>query len=358
MERAYAEVDLKKFRQNLRKVQRFIGPEVKVMAVVKADAYGHGAIEISRAAVLERVDYLGVAWVAEAEILRNAGLGLPILVLSEPAWDKAAEKIVALDLTQTVYTFEFASVLNKAAKKLSKKVKIHIKVDSGMGRIGVQPEETRLLIKKIQNLKNLEIEGIFTHFANADETENHYTLRQFKVFEQVLENLENLALPPLIKHAANSAATFNFPKTHLDLVRVGLCLYEDVLTFKTRVTFVKKVVRGQRLGYGGTFITRKPTAIATVSAGYADGLPRLLSNQGSVLLTGQRYPLVGLISMDMSLIDLGKNSKIKIGEEAVLIGQQKKEKISIDEVARLSKTISYEIMCGIGKRVPRIYKED
>lgn len=355
MERAFAEVDLKKFRQNLKKVRDFAGAKVKIMAVVKADAYGHGAVEISQTAAKEKVDYLGVAWVAEAEILRKAGLKTPILVLSEPAWDAAALMIVALNLTQTIYTEQFARVLNNAAAKSGKKVKIHLKVDSGMGRIGVRPEETGNLIKKIQNLKGLEIEGIFTHFANADLIESHYTLKQLKIFKQVLESLKSFDLPPLVRHAANSAATFNFPGTHLDMVRVGLCLYENVLTFKTRVTFVKEVKKGQRLGYGGTYLTRTPTRIATLSAGYADGLPRLLSNRGQVLIGGERFLIVGLVSMDMSLANLGRNSQIKIGDEAVLIGQQKNKKISIDEVARLAQTISYEIMCGIGKRVPRIY---
>ncbi|MFA5928679.1 MAG: alanine racemase, partial [Candidatus Margulisiibacteriota bacterium] len=240
IQRAYAEVNLSKLRENIQDIRSHLSPATKFMAVVKADGYGHGAVEVSQAALLEGVDYLGVAWIGEAQQLRSAGIKAPVLLLSEP--DKInIPELIKLNITQTVYTEDFVKVLAKAATAAGKQVKVHVKVDTGMGRIGVQPETALELIRKIIQLPSLELEGIFTHFACADDAGDPYTWVQFSRFKKVLKSLEeeNIVVP--IKHPANSAATLNFPETQLGMVRIGLAMYKDVLTFKSRVAFVKDV---------------------------------------------------------------------------------------------------------------------
>jgi alanine racemase len=325
----------------------------KFMAVVKADGYGHGAIEIADVAVANGVDYLGVAWVVEAVQLREAGIKAPILILSEPTINVAAD-IVRLDVTQTVYSFQFAKALSDAAQQLNKTAKVHVKIDTGMGRIGVNKNEAVSLIEQIDTLDNIEIEGIFTHFANADEKTNEHTSEQLKEFNEILDLLvENGFTFPII-HAANTAATENFPNAHFNMVRVGIGLYKDVLTFKSKIAYIKRVKEGTLLSYGSTFSPSHDTNIATLSVGYADGLVRSLSNIGHVLINEKRYNIVGRICMDMTLVNLG-DDVYPVGQEVVLIGQQGDNHIDVTEVASQANTIDYEILCGIGKRVNRIY---
>jgi len=352
-ERAYAEVNLSKLRQNIRDIKARLSPDTKFMAIVKADGYGHGAVEVSRAVLEEGVAYLGVAWIGEARQLRSAGITAPILLLSEPARETASE-IVTLNVTQTVYTDSFVEALALAAEIAGKTVCVHVKVDTGMGRIGVQPENACALIRKIKTFPGLKLEGVFTHFACADDPDDPYTWVQFSRFKRVLKSIAEENIPVALTHAANSAATINFPETHLNLVRVGLAMYQDVLTFKSRVAFVKEVPANFSISYGATYKTGVPTRVATLSVGYADGYSRRLSGKGMVIIGRKKYPVIGRVCMDMTVVDVGRDP-IAMGEEVILIGQKDGQKIAVKQIAEDTDTIEYEVLCGIGKRVPRVY---
>ena len=363
MQRAWAEVDLSQLKRNIQTIKGKLASGVTVMAIVKADGYGHGAVEISKAALAAGASMLGVAWVAEALVLRQAEIAAPILVLTEPVSDEALRVMVELKLQATVYSEDFVQKLGALAQTQKQVIDVHIKIDTGMGRVGVAPADARPLLQLIRSQPFLKLAGVCTHFACADEPENPFTAEQLGRFERVLGDLEELMGRrgegargrAFLVHVANSSGTRYFPQAHYDMVRIGLDLYRDVLTFKTRVAQVKTVAAGQPLSYGGIYTTPRATQIATLSAGYADGVERLLSNRGQVLIAGQRYPIVGRVTMDMILVDLGPDAKVARGAEAVLIGQSGSENISMDEVASECGTIPYEIMCGIGKRVPRIY---
>jgi len=362
-----AEVNLINIENNIREIKEIVSPSTKIMAVVKADGYGHGAVEVSKAALRAGVEYLSVATLKEAMELREAGIGSPVLILSESIQDGTG-KVIDLDISQTVYTYKLAESLSKEAKKKNKKARIHVKIDTGMGRVGVSPKDAVALIKKISALDNMIIEGIFTHFSKAENVEDDFTRRQFKAFKEVLSHVETNGFKIPIKHSANSAAALFYPETHLDMIRIGLSIYglypqgnpsrpinlKPALSFKTKVMYLKTVPAGTPLSYGGTYVTNKETTIATLPVGYADGLSRRLSNRGSVLIGGKRFPIVGNVCMDLTLVDAG-DAPIKLGDEVVLIGSQGSEEITADEIAELENTINYEVVCGIGKRVPRVY---
>lgn len=364
----HAEIDLNKLKKNVLKIKEAVSPAVKLMAIVKANAYGHGSVEIARAAESAGVHYFGVASLGEALELRSSSIKTPILILSET--DRShIERVLDADITQTVYTMELARLLSDMAVQKGKKAKIHIKIDTGMSRVGVLPGAARDLIEKVASMPGIELEGVFTHFAMADDMESSFTLEQFKKFNDVVSKVKSQGIHIPILHAANSAAMINFPETRLDMVRIGVCLYglkpfekngrfpalEPVLSFKTKVLYVKDVPENTPVSYGASYHTSKRTRIATLPVGYADGLSRGLSNKGSVLIRGKRYPIVGNITMDMIMTETGSD-KIEIGDEAVLIGRDGHEEITAAEMARLDGTISYEVVCGIGKRVPRNYR--
>ncbi len=360
----YAEIDLDAVKHNIGSVKKLLAPRVKFTAVVKANAYGHGAAAVSRAAVEAGVDYLAVANLKEALELREAGITSPILILTESP-TSVMDEIIQYDLTQTIYSVVEAQILSEEAQKRGKNAKVHVKVDTGMGRVGVQPSEAVAFITKLSSLPGLELEGIFTHFAKAEEPKDSFTQDQFAKFSQVIARVKQIP----IKHSANSAGVLYHPQTHLDMVRVGLMMYglypqsnsrslvdlRPALSFKSRVAYLKKVPAGTPLSYGCTYAAPEETTIATVPVGYADGFSRRLSNKGRVIIRGQRWPVVGRVTMDLIMVNVGK-AKVEIGDEVVLIGEQNGQMISADEVAGLEDTISYEVVCGIGKRVPRIYK--
>lgn len=384
----FAEIDLAALEHNIKAIKKIIPSSVKFMAVVKADAYGHGAIEVSRRAVASGVDYLSVATLKEALELRAEGISFPILILSE-SLDSVVKEVVNHDLTQTVYSFELAQALSVAACALKKKVKVHFKVDTGMGRIGIMNEaEAVELLKKISRLENLEIEGIFTHFAKAADDPG-FTADQIAKFKKIIVLLEKQGIHIPIKHAANSAAALSCLDASFNMVRIGLSMYglfpsgnlkktcspklnsfidnsylgenecrrinlKPVLSFKTKVMYIKRVSPKVPLSYGGTFVTEKESVIATLPVGYADGYSRALSNRGQVLIAGKRFNVIGNVCMDMTLVDVTGDG-IKVGDEVVLIGSQGAETISADDVAEKIGTINYEVICGIGKRVPRVY---
>src|SRR3989339_132490 len=362
----YAEIDLGAIKHNIAEIKKLLPASPNFMAVVKANAYGHGSVAVARSAIEAGANYLAVANLREALELREAGILSPILILTESP-TSVMDEVVINNLTQTTYSYSEAKALSDEAVKRGKRSKIHIKIDTGMGRVGVSPSEAAALFAKIASLPNLEIEGVFTHFAKAEEHGDNFTKEQFETFNKVLLNLPKLKY----RHAANSAATLLHPNSHLGMVRVGLIMYglfphfdkeeinrvdlKPALSFKTRVVYLKRASAGTPLSYGGTYVTLNDTVIATLPVGYADGYSRRLSNKGFVLINGKRYKISGRVSMDMVLVDVGRD-KVNVGDEAVLIGEQKGQIISADEIAHLDDTINYEVICGIGKRVPRVYK--
>lgn len=361
-QQTFVEISIPDILHNISGLKKLLNRGVKFMAVVKADAYGHGAVAVSKA-IEKKVDCLAVATLSEAMELKNAGIKKPVLILGE-SQPSNAEDIVKGGYIQTVYTLGLAKALSKAAFRLKKQARVHLKIDTGMGRVGVNYNEAEGLFKEISGLPNIKIEGIFTHFAGAEEMDE-FTAEQLKRFRSFISKIDSAGY---VLHAANSAAVLYRKESQFDMVRVGLSMYglypsgtkegkidlKPALQFKTHVIYVKKVPAGTPLSYGSTYMTKRPTTIATLPAGYADGLPRALSNRGEVLIRGKRYPIVGRVCMDMTLIDVG-DSKIRIGDEVVLIGRQGKYSITADDIAKIADTISYEIICGIGKRVPRIY---
>ncbi|MBN3033355.1 MAG: alanine racemase [Candidatus Saganbacteria bacterium] len=360
----YAEISLTAIKHNIGAIKKLVAAGAKFMAVVKANAYGHGAVAVARAAGEAGADYLGVANLKEALELREAGLLSPILILTESP-TSVADEIIQHGLTQTVYSFSEAKALSDEAVKRNRSARVHVKIDTGMGRVGIAPSEAIAFITKVSSLPGLELEGIFTHFAKAENPEDTFTKEQFDKFRQIIARLPQVPL----KHAANSAAALFHPQAHLDMVRVGLMIYglypqgnsrrlinlQPALSFKTRVTYLKKVPAGTPLSYGSTYVTPEETSIATIPVGYADGYSRRLSNRGQVVIRGQRFPVVGNISMDLALVNVG-DARVEVGDEVVLIGAQNGQGISADEIAALEETISYEVVCSIGKRVPRVYK--
>ncbi|MFA6548714.1 MAG: alanine racemase [Candidatus Margulisiibacteriota bacterium] len=360
----YAEINLEAIKHNISAVKHLLAPSARFMAVVKANAYGHGSVAVARAAVEAGADYLAVANLKEALELREAGLVSPILILTESP-TSVTDEIIQYDLAQTIYSFSEAQALSCEAQKRKKTARVHVKIDTGMGRVGVAPSEAMAFIAKISSLPALKLEGVFTHFAVAEDPVDTFTAGQFQKFQQLITRLPHIP----IKHAANSAAVLFHPETHLDMVRVGLMLYglypqgnsrrlinlKPALSFKSRVTYLKKVPAGTPLSYGCTYVTPVETMVATIPVGYADGYSRRLSNRGQVIIRGRRFPVVGRVTMDLTLVNVGE-ARVEVGDEVILIGEQNNQLISADEIAEMEDTISYEVICSIGKRVPRIYR--
>ncbi|ATW25576.1 alanine racemase [Candidatus Formimonas warabiya] len=366
----WAEINLEAVAHNIKEIRRIVPPQTKIMAVVKADGYGHGAEKIARTVLDCGAEMLAVATFGEAKQLREAGISGPILVLGYTPADQAGD-IIDYRITQTVFTREMAEALSRKAQEKNRLSVIHLKIDTGMGRIGFLPnQDTVQTIKSIVRLDGLFVEGIFTHFAVADETDKSFSQYQFHQFTEFLGELqkENIEIP--VKHAANSAAIIDLPETHLDMVRAGIIIYglypsdqvdksrihlRPALELKAEVSFVKKVSPGTSISYGRKFIAPKETVIASLPLGYADGYSRMLSNKGELLLGGKRVPIVGTICMDQFMVDASQVPGVKIGDEAVLIGAQGAENIPVEEIAERLNTINYEIVCMLSERVPRVY---
>ncbi len=337
------------------------------MAAVKANAYGHGLIEVSKKLVACGVDYLGVACLDEALVLRKNLIRKPILTLG-PFLKGDVEVILQNAVTVTVSDLKMAETLDRAAGRAKKKARIHVKIDTGMGRIGVWYQEADDFILRLCALKNIVIEGLYTHFPSADSDEE-FTRSQITAFCALVRKLEVKGIHIPFKHAANSMAVIGFKEAHFNLVRPGLALYglhpkdelldkidlKPVLSFKTKIVYLKKVVKGRSISYGRTYITKKDMAIATLPVGYGDGYNRLLSNRGQVLVCGRRCPIVGVVCMDQTMVDASSVKSAGLEDEVVLIGSQGTEKIRAEEIARLCHTIPYEVVCWISPRVPRVY---
>lgn len=365
----WAEVDLKNVKFNLAQVRNLIAENTEIMAVVKADAYGHGVIPVAEALIEEGVDRLAVALPGEGQELRQAGIDLPVQILGE-VLPSQVEALMKYDLIPTLCKRNTAFGLSEIAGGKGKKVKVHIKVDTGMGRIGKRPEEAVDYIKFVSDLPHLEIEGIMTHFARADEHNKDYTYEQWESFKNVLAGVRAAGIEIPLVQVANSAAILDLPEMNLDLVRPGIMLYgllpsgeiknkielKPVLSWKARIVYIKEVPAGSGISYGTTYITDRPTEVATIPLGYADGYSRLLSNKGEVLIHGQRAPILGRVCMDQFMVDVTDIPSAAVGDEVVLIGRQGNAEITATELAKHIGTINYEVLCGISKRIERIYK--
>jgi len=364
-----AEVDLGALAYNYHQLRQLAPPAVKFLAVVKADAYGHGAIPVSKKLEELGADFLGVATVQEGVELRDGGIQKPILVLSG-VYQEEVEAVLEYHLTPMLYRLEIAEALSAAASIRGKKVPIHIKVDTGMGRIGVLAEEAPDFMNRVQKFENLEIEGIASHFSTADEENSAFAAEQLERFSRTIEAMKRLDIDPPYCHIANSAALANLPSAHFTVVRPGIMLYgsypspslkasvslRQVMSWKSCVADLKKVPEGYPISYGRTFVTQRPSLIAAIPVGYADGYNRLLSNRGKVLIKGQRAPVVGRVCMDWTMVDVTDIPGVEVEEEVVLMGSQLGQEITPEEMGEWIGTISYEILCSVGKRVHRIYK--
>ncbi|MCM1246068.1 MAG: alanine racemase [Roseburia sp.] len=369
-DRTYAEIDLNAIRYNICAEKKRVGGDVKLMAVIKADAYGHGDYQVAEA-LCDLVDAYGVAIPEEALRIREKGIHKTLLIFGYAGrgW---FEDIIRNDISQTVYHYEMAKELSETACRLGKKARIHIKIDTGMSRIGFMPVKDNIeVIHSISELPGIEVEGIFTHFACADGKTPDAAKEPFEKYMIFVSELENRGIYIPVKHAANSAAILQFPASHLDMVRSGISTYglypsEEVpkdivslkpaLEWKSIVSFVKWLHPGTSVGYGGTFVAERETKVATIPVGYADGVRRELSGKGRVLIRGQYAPILGRICMDQFMVDVTHIDPVLEGDEVTLIGRDGENAISVEEVARLSHSFNYEYVCGISKRVPRKYK--
>jgi alanine racemase len=364
----WALIDLDAIAHNVRTIKAYVGDRVEFMAVVKANAYGHGAEPVARIALQSGASWLAVNRLDEGVALRRAGIPAPILVMGyTPA--AGAARAVAFDLRLTVTSMDLAQALSSAASRANKTIPIHLKIDSGMGRWGLLPEEVRDFVLALRQLPGLKLEGAFTHFAVADSADKTYTWRQFTIFSKVLETLADDGIQIAVRHVANSAATLDLPDLHLDAVRVGIALYglrpsaevepvlplRPALTLKSRVGRVRTLPAGSSISYGRTFITRSPTPAALVPIGYGDGYLRLNSNRGAVLIRGRRAPIRGRVCMDQLVVEISGIEGVEVDDEVVLIGRQGDQVLSAEEVAGWGETINYEVVTQLMPRVPRVY---
>lgn len=366
----WVEIDLDAIKHNVRELSRFV-PHARFMAIVKADGYGHGALPVAQAALSAGASWLGVATLEEGEELRQAGITAPILILGYVPPDQA-DRLVLGDLRPALFDLSLAKALSEQAQAVHQNARVHLKLDTGMSRIGVEPHEIVAFAKAVAALPGVEIEGIFTHLAMADDPGNTYTAQQIAAFEQALSDLAQVGLKPPICHACNSAAILLNPEAQHDLVRAGIVLYglepdpevhwpvelHPVLSWHVRVSMVKRVPAGTAISYGCTYHSSGEEQIATLPVGYADGYARLLSNKGEVLIHGRRCPVVGRVCMDQMMVRVPSEVTVHPGDEAVLIGEQGGERITVNELAKKIGTINYELVCNISKRVTRLYRVD
>jgi alanine racemase len=365
----YVEVNLEAIAHNVRAIKQHIGPRVGLMAVVKANAYGHGALEVARTALQHGAGRLAVARAAEGIHLREAGISAPILVMGYTLIHDIGAAI-AHGLTLTVNDLASAEAVSALAGRLGRAIPVHVKVDTGMGRFGLLPDEVLPFVDRLAALPGVWAEGLCTHFATADRADKEYTRHQFQVFQAVRARLEaaNHRIP--IGHVANSAATLDLPEMHLDAVRAGIALYglrpssevepavalRPALSLKSHVARVRTLPAGSGISYGRTYVTPRAMPVALVPVGYGDGYHRLLSNRGAVLINGRRAPIVGRVCMDQFVVDVSQAGPVALGSKVVLIGRQGEECITAEEVAGWAETINYEVTTALLPRVPRLYR--
>jgi alanine racemase len=361
----WVEISPAAFASNIRRLKSFIGPTVQLLAVLKADAYGHGAVSLAPVAIENGASMIGVSSLEEAVQLRDAGLKAPLLILGGIYPLENFEVALRYNVTPTVASLDAARFLDKIERKMGANIPLHLKVDTGMGRIGVSPEAAKKVLNWLFEHPNLTLAGVYSHFSSAD-SDPAFTKHQLKLFEDLKDHARRLGFKDTLFHIANSAGLLQFRESHHEMVRPGIALYgapakkgpngpqvSPVLSWQTRVIFLKKVSKGTPISYGRTFVTKKVSEIATLPVGYADGVPRSLSNKGFVLVKGKKKPILGRVTMDHIMVDV-TGLHIKIGDPVILIGNQGKEQLTADDWAKWAGTISYEIFCGISKRVPRV----
>ncbi|HIX71816.1 MAG: alanine racemase [Clostridiales bacterium] len=368
--RTWCEVDLDAIRQNMINIREKAGEGTKVMAVIKADGYGHGAAAIGRY-IYGEADYFGVATIEEAVELRQAGIDKPVLVLgyTSPA---LYGKNLHYDVEQTIYTMEAARKMSEEAVKLGKTARIHIALDTGMTRIGVSPDEEGLaFVEEVRKLPGITVKGLFSHLSCADMEDKTYTKEQFKRFDDFVRLLESRHISIPVKHICNSAGIMEFDDHRYDMVRAGIILYglypseevdkdalalEPAMSWKTHVVNIMEPEMNRGISYGATYVTDHPCRIATISIGYADGYPRSLSNKGWVLIRGKKAPIVGRVCMDQTMVDITEIPDVEMEDVVTLIGQDGSERISVEDMADLSGSFNYEFVCDVGQRVKRVYR--
>lgn len=372
--RVYAKIDLNIILHNLEEIESNINAGTQIMAVVKADGYGHGAVPIAKQIEhREAVFGFGVATVEEAVLLRKSGILKPILILGY-VFSEHYEEVVEYNIISTVFNFEMAKRLSDIAAEKKKKVEVHVKIDTGMSRIGFKDEQESVeLIKKIIKLPLLQITGIFTHFAKSDEADRSFTLEQMERFQKFMEILKKEDIHIPLKHSSNSGGIIEYPNANMDIVRAGISLYGLYPSYevsKTRihlypalelishVVYVKEVETGVGISYGATYVTEKKTKVATIPIGYGDGYPRSLSNRGWVLIKGKKAPILGRVCMDQFMVDVSHIEDVVPGDEVTLIGKNGDAVITVDELGDLSGRFNYEFVCNLGKRIPRVYMLD
>ena len=369
--RIYARINMDNLRFNICKMKSMLKPNMKILAVVKADAYGHGAVGVSLR-IRDLADYYGVATIDEAVELRRAGITEPILIIGYTDSDDFG-KLIEYDITQTVYDVQECEKLSRVALDANTKIKVHLKVDTGMGRIGFSADDNGVNeALKLKTMEGLEIEGIFTHYAKADEYDKAYSHSQKEKFLRFIEAMETGGVTFAIKHIDNSAGTMEMDDNEFDMVRLGIVTYglypseevdksvdiKPVMSLISHISHVKTVDSGTSISYGGTYVTENTRRIATVTVGYADGYPRAQSNLGRVIVRGQYAPIVGRVCMDQMMIDVTDIPEVSVKDEVILIGGTNDKYISVEEVAQYANSFNYELVCHIGRRVPHVYHED
>jgi alanine racemase len=367
----WVEVDLNRFRRNLEAIQAAIGSRGRILLVVKADAYGHGAVEIARHAAASRVAMLGVATLHEGIELRSAGIDSPIVILS-PGLLSEVDEMIEHRLTPCVGGLEFAERLSERCVAHQVRARIHVEVDTGMGRTGVVDSEAVAFIERVVGLANLTLEGVFTHFPDADSGRTDVTEEQLRRFDEILRGLALRKIDVPIRHAANSAGILSVRDSYLDMVRPGILAYgvypsravprtipvEGIMTFKTRVVQIRDVPPGRYISYGRTYQASRWTRVGVLAVGYGHGYPWALSNRGEVLIRGMRAPIVGRVTMDLTMVDVSGIPDVEAEDEAVLWGEQRGAAIDLADVAERAQTIPYDLLCSMGKRVVRLFLED
>ncbi len=374
-QRAYIQVDLDAIMDNMRNMKKNIAEHTKMIGVIKTDGYGHGCIPIAHC--LEELEFMygfAVATAEEAKVLRDAGVKKPILILGY-TFPYAYEMLVEEEIRPAVFRKDTIAELGEAAKKVGKTIKVHIKVDTGMSRIGITPDEEGLhFVEALMKQEGIEIEGIFTHFAKADEADKSEAKMQLKKFEEFVTLIkEKLQLEIPIKHCSNSAGIMEMPEADMDVVRAGIALYglypsnevsrdsvmlRPALSFYSHIIYIKTVYSGQSISYGGTYTASKDIRVATIPVGYGDGYPRSLSGKGYVLIHGKKAPILGRVCMDQFMVDVSEIPEASEGDLVTLIGYDKTEHISAEELGELSGRFNYELVCDFGKRIPRVYIRD
>ena len=374
-QRVYATVDLDAICYNMEQMHANLAPGTRMIGVIKTDGYGHGAVPIGRE--LEKLDYVfgyAVATVEEATILRHAGLTKPILILGY-TFPYCYEELIRQEIRPAVFRQDSIDELAACAAKLHKPAKVHIKVDTGMTRVGIRPDESGLaFVEKVLNTEGIELEGIFTHFARADETDKSCARKQLDRFREFIRQIEetyDYSIP--VKHCSNSAGIVELPEANMDVVRAGITLYglwpseevsrnivslHPVLSLKSHIVYIKDVEAGVPISYGGTYVTPKKMRVATIPVGYGDGYPRGLSNKGYVLIRGKKAPILGRVCMDQFMVSVEEIPDAKEGDEVTLIGPDGTEQITMEELGGLSGRFNYELACDLGKRIPRVYIKD